>query len=382
MEDKVPLEIPRAFSTLADPRQDNARHSFIDILTIALFAVVCGADGWVAVVAYAKAKEPWLKTFLTLESGIPSHDTFGRVFAKLNPDAFEDCFRNWIKALVDLSAGALSGKAVAIDGKSIRRSFLSAFDKSGMAHLVSAFVQENKICFAQLKTDGKGKELDAIEQLLKLLDLQQSIVTIDALACNIHIATLIREAKADYLLQIKENQPTLLAQVTTLFQEAIHEQFKDFNSAHARTLEGDHGRIETRQIHVLWDVRHLGPLAKEWPGLKSVVLVESTREVGVKTSVERHYFISSLDRRHKPETFLKHIRGHWGIENNLHWNLDVSFSEDDRRIRKGHGAENFSRLCRIALTLLKNEITQKTGIAIKRQSCGWDNGYLLKVVAG
>ena len=382
MEDKVPLEIPRAFSTLVDPRRDNARHSFIDILTIALFAVVCGADGWVAVVAYAKAKEPWLKTFLTLESGLPSHDTFGRVFAKLNPDAFEECFRNWIKALVDLSAGALSGKAVAIDGKSIRRSFLSAFDKSGMAHMVSAFVQENKISFAQIKTDGKGKELDAIEQLLKLLDLQKSIVTIDALACNIHIATLIREAKADYLLQLKDNQPTLLAKVATLFNEAILEEFKGFKSAHARTLDGDHGRIETRQVHVLWDVRHLGKLAREWPGLKSVVLVESTREVNAKISVERHYFISSLNQRYKPETFLKHIRGHWGIENSLHWNLDVSFSEDDRRIRKGHAAENFSRLCRIALTLLKNETTQKTGIAIKRQTCGWDNGYLLKVIAG
>lgn len=388
MEAQAPLEIPRAFSSLADPRRCNARHAFIDVLTIALCAVVCGADGWVAVVAYAKAKEPWLKTFLTLESGIPSHDTFGRVFAKLNPDAFEECFRTWIKTLVDLSAGALSGKAVAIDGKSIRRSFLSAFDKSGMAHLVSAFVQDNQMSFAQIKTDGKGRELDAIEQLLKLLDLQQAVVTIDALGCNIQIATLIRQAKAHYLLQIKENQSTLLGKVTTLFDEAILEQFKDFRHATAQTVDGDHGRIETRTIHVLWDVAHLGPLAKQWPGLKSVVRVEAIRETPAAdagtsaTSVERHYYISSLDRRHKPQTFLSHIRGHWGIENNLHWQLDVSFSEDDRRIRKGHGAENFSRLCRIALTLLKNETTQKTGIAIKRQSCGWDNAYLLKVIAG
>lgn len=382
MDDTAPLEIPRAFMTLVDPREGNARHAFIDILTIALFGAVCGADGWVAVVAYAKAKEVWLKTFLTLESGIPSHDTFGRVFAKLNPDAFEECFRNWIKTLVDLSGGALSGKAVAIDGKSLRRSFLSAFDKSGMAHMVSAFVQENKMCFAQVKTDGKGKELDAIEQLLKLLDLKKAVVTIDALACNIRIATLIREAKADYLLQIKDNQPTLLAKVSTLFAEAILEGFTDFDSRHAQTVDGDHGRIETRQIHVLFDIRHLGPLAREWPGLKSVVMVEATREIGTKRSVENHYYLSTLDRRHKPETVLGHIRGHWAIENNLHWQLDVSFSEDDRRIRKGYAAENFSRLCRIALTLLKNETTQKTGIAIKRQSCGWDNAYLLKVIAG
>ena len=382
MEDKMPLEIPRAFLSLADPRRDNARHGFIDILTIALFGAICGADGWVAVVAYAKAKEPWLKTFLSLESGIPSHDTFGRVFAQLHPDAFEACFRNWIQTLVELSGGALSGKAVAIDGKSIRRSFLSAFDKCGMAHMVSAFVQENKMCFAQVRTDGKGRELDAIEQLLQLLDLKKSIVTIDALACNIHIATLIQEAKADYILQIKDNQSTLLAKATTLFTEAIREGFKDFKYASAQTVDGDHGRIETRKIRVLFDVQHLGPLAKEWPGLKSVILVEATREVGAAKSVEYHYYISSLDRRYKPETFLKHIRGHWGIENHLHWQLDVSFSEDDRRIRAGHAAENFSRLCRIGLTLLKNETTQRTGIAIKRQICGWDNAYLLKVIAG
>jgi predicted transposase YbfD/YdcC len=385
MDAQAPLGIPRAFFTLADPRQDNARHSFIDILTIALLAVICGADGWVAVVAYARAKEPWLKSFLTLESGIPSHDTFGRVFAKLNPEAFETCFRLWIKSLVELSGGTLSGKAVAMDGKSLRGSFLSAFDKSGMAHLVSAFVQENKMSFAQIQSQGKGKELDAIEQLIKLLDLKKSIVTIDALGCNLNIATLLQEAKADYLLQIKENQPILLAKATTLFNEAILEKFKDFRHATLTTVDGDHGRIETRTIHVLWDVQHLGPLAKDWPGLKSVVLVEATRQMNGgkgETSVERHYYISTLNRRHKPETFLKHIRGHWSIENNLHWQLDVSFSEDDRRIRIGHGAENFSRLCRIALTLLKNETTQKTGIAIKRQSCGWDNAYLLKVLAG
>lgn len=382
MQDKVPLEIPRAFATLNDPRSDNARHAFIDVLTIALLAVICGADGWAAVAAYGRAKQAWLKRFLALESGIPAHDTFGRVFARLNPDAFEACFRAWIKTLVDLSDGALSGKAVAIDGKSLRRSFEHGWDTSGMAHMVSAFVQENRMCFAQVKTDGKGKELDAIEQLLNMLDLTRAVVTIDALGCNVHIATLIREAKADYLLQIKKNQPTLLAKVSTLFNEAVLEGFKGFTSAHARTVDGDHGRIETRQIHVLWDVRHLGPLAKEWPGLRSLVRVECTREVGTETSVEHHYYISTLNRRCTPETFLKHIRGHWAIENSLHWQLDVSFSEDDRRIRRGHGAENFSRLCRIGLALLKHETTQKVGIAIKRQMCGWNDAYLLKVIAG
>ena len=384
MDAQAPLGIPRAFETLADPRKANAYHNFIDILTIALLAVICGADGWVGVVTYARSKETWLKTFLELPSGIPSHDTFGRVFAKIKPDAFEECFRTWIQTLADLSGGALSGKAVAIDGKSLRGSFFEAFNTSGMAHLVSAFVHDNKMCFAQIKTDGKGKELDAVEQLLKFLDLKHAVVTIDALACNLHIATLIQEAQADYLLQIKDNQPTLLAKVTTLFDEALLENFQGFQRDHAQTLDGGHGRIETRKIWVLWDVKHLGEIAKDWmrAGLRSVAMVECTREIGPNKSVERHYYASSLNARHKAGTFLTHIRGHWGIENNLHWQLDVSFSEDDRRIRAGHGAENFSRLCRIALTLLKNETTQKTGIAIKRQTCGWDNQYLLKVLAG
>ena len=382
MDAQAPLEIPRAFADLPDPRKANARHALIDILTIALFAVICGADDWVSVVAYAKAKERWLKTFLTLSFGIPSHDTFGRVFAKLDPDKFEECFGKWIKTLCELSGGTLSGKALAIDGKSIRRSFEHAWDKSGMAHLVSAFVQENRMCFAQMKAQGKGGELNAIKQLLGLLDLQGAKITIDALGCQVEIAQIISSAKADYLLQIKENQPTLSAKVKTLFDEALLESFQGFKHATASTLDGDHGRIETRRVHVLWNPEHLGPMAKDWPGLRCLVMIESTREIGATKSTDKHYYISSLNRRHQAQSFLDLARGHWGIENNLHWQLDVSFSEDDRRIRKGHGAENFSRLCRIALTLLKNEPTQKTGIATKRKSCGWNDAYLLKVLAG
>jgi predicted transposase YbfD/YdcC len=382
MDAQPPLEIPRAFSDLTDPRQPNARHKFMDMLTIALFAVICGADGWVAVVAYARAKESWLHTFLELPAGIPSHDTFGRLFARLNPEAFEACFRRWICTLVEHSGGRLAGKGVAIDGKSIRRSFEHAWDKSGMAHMVSAFVQDHAMSFSQIKTDGKGKELDAIETLIALLDLKGAVVTLDALGCQINIAKLIMEAKADYLLQLKDNQPTLLAKVKTVFDEAILEQFKGYTYDTHVTVEGDHGRIETRRIHVLWNVEYLGEFAGLWPGHRSIVRVESTREINGKASTEHHYYLSSFNRRHKAAGYLERIRGHWGIENKLHWQLDVSFSEDDRRIHAGHGAENFSRLCRIALTLLKNETTQKTGIAIKRQSCGWNNDYLLKVVAG
>ena len=380
MEEQASLGIPRAFADLPDPRKANSRHALLDILTIALCAVICGANDWVAVVAYAKSKEAWLRTFLPLHSGIPSHDVFGRVFARLNPEKFEACFRNWISALEELSGGQLAGKTVAIDGKSIRRSYEHAWDKIGMAHMVSVFVQENQICFAQLKAESKGGEYDTIKKILEMIDIKNATVTIDALGCNIDVAQIIREAKGDYLLQIKENQPTLLSKVATLFNEAVLEKFKDLRHGTATTVDGDHGRIETRTIHVIWDVKHLGDLAKQWPGLRSLVMIEATREVNEKTSVEKHYYISSLDRRHKAETILARARGHWSIENNLHWQLDVSFGEDDRRLRKGHGAENFSRLTRIALTLLKKETTLKIGIENKRKVCGWDNNYLLKVI--
>jgi len=271
---------------------------------------------------------------------------------------------------------------VAIDGKSLRRSFEHGWDKSGMAHLVSAFVKENGLSLAQIKTDGKGKELDGIEKILAMLDLQGAVVTIDALGCQIHIAEIIVKARADYLLQVKDNQPTLAAKIQTVFDEATLEKFKGYRHATFTTTDGDHGRLEIRTIDVLWNVEHLGALCGQWPGLRCLVRVTSSREVVGKTSVEQHYYISTLDRRRKAQRILELVRGHWSIENNLHWQLDVSFSEDQRRIRKDHGAENFSRLCRIALILLKNETTQKTGIEIKRQTCGWNDQYLLKVLAG
>jgi predicted transposase YbfD/YdcC len=375
--DATPL-IPRAFDNLPDPRSANHRHKLLDILTIAILAVISSADGWTEVAYYANCKKDWLKTFLELPGGIPSHDTFGRVFSLLDPDAFERCFVAWIGSLVELGGG----KLIAIDGKSLRHSFERGWDKSGMAHMVSAFVEANHMVFAQVKTDGKGRELDGIEKLLAVLDVKGSVVTIDALGCNKDIAKLLVEAKADYILQVKENQPTLLAKIKTLMQEAMLENFKGFTHDRDQTIDGGHGRIETRRVWVTWNIEHLGEIAKGWPGLRCIVAVECTREINGQISREWHYYISTLDRRRKASTFLGYIRGHWSVENNLHWQLDVSFNEDQRRIRKGHGAENFSRLCRLALNLLKNEKTRKVGIKIKRNVCGWDNQYLLKVIAG
>jgi predicted transposase YbfD/YdcC len=366
----------RALCDMPDPRTNNRLHKLTDIITIAVFAVISGAQGWVDVALYGKKKRQWLKTFLELPQGIPSHDTFGRVFALLDPEPFEKCFMAWMSSLVQLSGG----KLVAIDGKSLRRSFEHGWDKSGMAHMVSAFVAANRLVFAQVKTEGKGQELDAIQRLLKLLDLNGSVVTIDALGCNKTVIELILQSKGEYVLQVKENQPTLHEKLKNLMDEMILEKFKGIEHDHNMETDGGHGRIETRRVWVCWNVKDLGAIAKEWPGLKSIVVVESTREMRDHTSVERHYYISSLGRRITAKRMAGYIRGHWSVENNLHWQLDISFDEDQRRIRKGHGAENFSRLCRIALNLLKHETSEKVGIAAKRKIAGWDNDYVLKVL--
>lgn len=378
MEASVTGEILRVLEQLPDPRGPNVRHKLIDLLTIALCGVICGAGDWVAVVYYATRKKTFFQSFLELPFGIPSHDTFSRVFARLDPEELEKCFVAWMNTLVELGGG----KLVAIDGKSLRNSFEHGWDKSGMAHMVSAFVAANSMVFAQVACDGKGRELDAIERLIKLLDLEGSVVTIDALGCQTSIAQLIVDAKADYLLQVKDNQPTLHAKLQTLLAEAVIEKLVGWKGDCFEETSGGHGRIETRKVWVVWDVVHLGETGRLWPGLKSVVLVERTRRIGSEVSMERHYYISTLDRRKSARQFLEYSRGHWSVENNLHWQLDVSFDEDHRRIRKDHGAENFSRLCRIALNLLKNEKTAKCGIKTKRLSCGWSDDYLVKVITG
>jgi predicted transposase YbfD/YdcC len=377
MDTQATAKIPRAFEQMPDPRRDNRRHKLIDILNIALFAVICGADGWAAVAEFGRSKLTWLRTFLELPHGIPSHDTFGDVFAKLQPEVFERCFMEWMKTIVQLSGG----KLVAIDGKSLRRSFEHGWDKSGMAHMVSAFVEGNRMVFAQVKTQGKGQELSAIEQLLKLLELNGAVVTIDALGCQTETAQQILDANGQYVLQVKDNQPTLHERLQINFADALLDKFAGLKHDYFAETDGDHGRIETRRVWVCWDLSMLGKLARHWPGVKSLILVERTRDVDGHVSVELSYYISSLDGRTGAKRLAGYIRGHWSVENNLHWQLDVSFREDERRIRKGHGAENFSRLCRIALNLLKNETTAKVGIAIKRQKCGWNNDYLLKVVS-
>jgi predicted transposase YbfD/YdcC len=372
-------EVLRHFHAMTDPRRHNRVHRLSDLLTIALFAVLCGAEGWADVAEHGRRKIDWLRTFLPLPRGIPSHDTFGRVFARLVPEEFERCFTAWVASLAQFSGG----KLVAIDGKSLRRRFEHGWDKSGMAHMVSAFVEANGMVFAQVACDGKGRELDAIGKLLALLDLNGAVVSIDAIACNADVAQKVLDADGRYVLSVKENQPTLYAKLKRTLDEAILDGFAGLShDLHQRT-DGDHGRIETPKLWVTWDVAQvLGKLAGQWPGLKGLVVVERTRqEAGQpQASVERHYYLTALGRRTKAATLARLIRGHWSVENNLHWQLDVSFNEDQRRIRKGHGAENFSRLCRIGLNLLKAERTAQVGIAGRRKCCAWDDDYLLKVL--
>jgi predicted transposase YbfD/YdcC len=389
----------RFFDELPDPRAANHVHRLSGLFAIAIVAVICGADSWVDVAMFAQSKRAWLGTFLDLERGVPSHDTFGRVFARIDPDAFERCFRNWMASLKAAGCGGSQGsggsRLIAIDGKSIRRSFEHAWDKSGMVHLVSAFADANRMVFAQVAVQDKGNEIGAIRHLLGVLDLGEGdVITIDAIGCQKEIAEQVAiDRDADYVLAVKDNQPTLHKAVKHLLDEAILENFAGLRHDFVESVDGDHGRIETRRLWMTDELGHLPEaISSQWPALASVAVVESTRESSdgkrsssssssSSSSIERRYFISSMDRL-DAAAMAGHVRGHWGIENRLHWQLDVSFGEDQRRVRKDHGAENFSRLCRMALNLLKSDKSLKVGVKAKRLRAGWDEPYLLWLMTG
>jgi predicted transposase YbfD/YdcC len=373
--------IQEHFAYLPDPRRaQGKRHRLSDMIVIAVCAVICCADSWSDVADFGEAKRKWLETFLDLPHGIPCTDTFERVFARLDPDAFERCFMSWTEAL----AGASRGKLVAIDGKKIRRSFEHAWDHSTATHLVSAFVHENATVLGQLSVDCKENEIVAIPKLLELLDLTGATVTIDAMGCQTQIAGKIAENGGDYLLAVKENQPLLHDALKRNLDEMILENFTGVRHGFVQTVDGDHGRIETRRVWVTDQLDEWldANQRDRWAGLKSVAVVEAQREIPAKpTSIERRYFISSIagtDASRMAEA----VRGHWSVENKLHWVLDVSFAEDQSRQRKDHSAENFSRLRRIALNMLRRETTKKRGIKGKRLNAAWDHDYLLKLLKG
>jgi predicted transposase YbfD/YdcC len=373
---RVKLDAPsflEHFGALADPRKEAmCDHLLLDILVIAILATICGADGWTEIQAFGESKEAFLRTILALPNGIPSVHTFQRVFARLHPKRFEAAFRGWTGHLVDHSKGRL----IAVDGKTLRGVVKRSLRRQGL-HLVHAWAVGNRLLLGQLATTAKSNEITAIPDLLDVLDLTGAIVTIDAMGCQTAIAAKILGGGADYVLTVKENQPTLLAAVTAHLATATAAR-PTVPVTTARDDTSGHGRRERRRIVVA--PAPTGPATARWPGLASCVLVESERELNGKVTRERRYYITSLP--HDDAVRLgQAIRGHWSVETPLHWHLDVAFREDASTVSAGHGPENLSLLRKIALTALTRDPSAKLGVAARRKRAGWDDRYLLKVLA-
>jgi predicted transposase YbfD/YdcC len=369
------LSIAHHFALMTDPRIDRSRlHELLDIVAIAICAVVAGAESWDDIEDFGHAKDDWLSTFLALPNGIPSHDTFRRVFERLDPDEFQRCFLRWVEALHE----ATERQVVAIDGKTLRRSFDRAKGKSAL-HLVHAWATANHLLLGQVAVDEKSNEITAIPKLLKMLGLSGAIVTIDAMGCQKEIARTIRERKADYLLALKANHEHLFGQVVAFFNGACGHGRKGGGIRYHREWSRGHGRDECRRCWATSDLSWLGG-REEWADLRSVVLVESERFIGDSLAVEERYYLSSLPADAK--LLNEAARTHWGVENSLHWVLDVTFGEDRSRIKKENAPENFGLLRRLALCLLKKETSSKRSIKGKRLRASWDDSYLERVLCG
>ena len=366
------------FKTIPDPRarNHNFKHNLSDILIISILATICGADGWVDIEDFALAKQDWLKTFLELPNGIPSHDTFGRVFSLLEPQVFECCFMAWINTLkIDLEK-----EIIAIDGKTVRGSANKRKDAPAL-HLVSAWATKNKIMLGQTKTEDKSNEITAIPKLLDALDIRGSVITLDAMGCQQKIASKIIKKEAHYVLALKENQKTLYDSVKAVFTKAEENKEKQYKKMlHLRRVKKVkcHGRIETRK-YTLVSARDEEGFKLRWPGLKGIAKVEVKRITNDKVEYSTRYFLSDLYYE-EIDKFIDAVDSHWHVEINLHWSLDVSFKEDHSQVRIGHAPLNLALIRRAALNLLKQENTNKRGITVKRKRAGWDHEYLLKVL--
>jgi predicted transposase YbfD/YdcC len=340
---------------------------------IAICGLICGADDWVSIAEFGEAKEDWFREFLELPNGIPSHDTFGRTFSLLSPEAFQESFLSWVRSLTGVFEGL-----VAIDGKTLRRSHDRRAGKAAI-HMVSAWASENGLVLGQVKTEEKSNEITAIPELLRALSLKGCLVSIDAMGCQKAIARQIIEQGGDYLLALKGNQSNLADEVEALFSAADGVGYEGYSVDYYETEERNHGRHEIRRY---WSLASKDLLvnAGPWVDLNMIGMMESQRTVDGETSIEYRYYIASIENR--ATEFARAVRGHWGIENGLHWVLDVALREDDCRVRKGNAPENLALLRHIAVNAVKQEKTKKLGVKNKRLKAGWDETYLAKILCG
>lgn len=379
-EDMSTASILEYFAGVPDPRVERSQlHPLASVLVLSLCAVICGANSFVSIEYFGQAREAWLRTFLDLPNGIPSHDTLGRIFAMLDPKALEKAFREWAAAIATLT----KGEVVAIDGKTLRRSFQKA-GSSAFVHMVSAWAAGNQMVLGQVKTEEKSNEITAIPRLLELLQLSGCLVTIDAMGCQKEIAAKIVDSNADYMLAVKDNQPTLAAAIAGTFEQALADP--DFATAanHHETNDKGHGRIDVRRCWTMKVDAECGSPFDQWPKLKAIVLVETERTSAGKTSCERRHYITSRSNL-SAKAALTATRSHWGIENQLHWVLDVAFREDECRVRAGNAGENFAVIRHIAVNLIrfaKGGLKKNgtLGVYNKRLLAGWDDSYLLRVL--
>ena len=366
-------------AAMPDPRVNRTReHQLIDILVIGVCTLLCGGEGFTDMAVFGRAQREWFRGFLELPGGIPSHDTFNRVFSAIDPRAFLDCFIRWTQTLRQ----RLGAEVVALDGKALRR---ARNEDAGLPYIVSAWATENGLALGQVKVNDKSNEITAIPELLRVLDLAGCIVTIDAMGCQKKIVQEIVKQGADYVLSLKGNQGMMHDEVTEWFAAlpleniAAGQTVSEGLCAFHQTVDGDHGRVETRRCWCTADVAWFAD-RDQWPGLASFGLVEAKREIKNQVSIERRYFIGSLPGD-DAERFLQATRDHWRIENCLHWTLDVTFREDQARARTKNAAENLAALRRFALNLLKNETSEKKlSIRSKRLMAGWSGNYLKKLL--